>query len=121
MNFNCGRTAILISGESGRGIGGGDGVLGGVAIGDTSLGGESAMGDPGLGGGAAIGDTSLGGGVAIGDTSLFGGGGSESGELNELSGVPDSSFSSLAKVSASSPVTEANSLKPLSRTVRFTA
>ena len=27
MNFNCGRTAILISGESGRGIGGGDGVL----------------------------------------------------------------------------------------------
>ena len=109
MNFNCGRTAILISGESGRGIGGGDGVLGGVAIGDTSLGGESAMGDPGLGGGAAIGDTSL------------GGGGSESGELNELSGVPDSSFSSSVKVSASSPVTEANSLKPLSRTVRFTA
>jgi hypothetical protein len=93
--------------------------MGGTRGGDGGLSGGTTMGDTGLGGGSAKGDTGLGGGSAKGDTGL--GGGSASGELNEISGVPDSSFSSSVTVSANSPATETISLKPLSRTVRFTA
>jgi hypothetical protein len=98
-----------MSGESGRGICGGD-----AGLGDGVRGGDAGLGD-----GVRGGDVSLGGDSSKGHQGL--GGGSVSGELNEVSVVPDSSFSSSVTVSESSPATETNSLKPLSRTVRFTA